>query len=183
MLPGLLGNLDTTTAHTIALALNANPDVTDLLLQELDPAFVVGILERNQDFLVGLISNLDGSVIAGAINAEFAVDPDQSLMMRLLGSPDFSGADLAELLNTAGYDFLVDLLSNLDGEVIAAAINATGEEFLTKLVAFLDPYVIAATVNADRIPNYAVGIPGGGITDLNIHLYVFAALGLSLIHI
>ncbi len=188
MLPGLLQQLDATTAHTIALALNANPDMTSLLLQELDPAFVARILADNSDFLAGMISNLDGSVIADAINAEYAMHnvgpvehPELSLVGRLLASPDFSGADLAELLNVAGYDFLVDMLSNLDPGPIAAAINNSGEAFLTKLVAFLDPDLVVAAIKADRTPNYIAGIPGGGVKDLNVHLYVYKAMGSPLI--
>ena len=187
MIPDLLKTLDATTAHTIALALNANPSMTSLLLKELKPAFVAGLLKDNSLFLSGLISNLDGAVIANALNAEYAMHtvsgvehPENSLLGRLFASPDFNGADLADLLDTAGYDFLVDLLANLDGAPIAQAINNAGQAFLTEFIAYLNPDLILNVIRADRDPVSPTGDGGGGIKDLNIKIYVYELAGLPI---
>ncbi|NPV60527.1 MAG: hypothetical protein HPY75_12825, partial [Actinobacteria bacterium] len=128
----------------------------------------------------GLLSNLDGAVVARAINAEYALHPGSSLIERLLSSPHMSGADIADLLNRAGYQFLVDLLVNLDPGPIAQAVNNAGEEFLTDLLAFIDPDLVVGILRADQDPDYTIGRRGGAIKDLNIHLYVYAAIGLPL---
>jgi hypothetical protein len=60
MLQAVMGELDATTGHTIALALNANPDMTSWMLEALDAGVVADLLNDNSAFLSGLISNLDG---------------------------------------------------------------------------------------------------------------------------
>jgi len=62
--------LDATTALSIAMAMKANPDMTSWLLQELDPSTLTSLLFDNPDVIIGLVSSLDGSVIADAVNAE-----------------------------------------------------------------------------------------------------------------
>ena len=39
---------------------------------------------------------------------------------------------------------------------------------------------MVAAIKADRMPNYIAGIPGGAVKDLNIHLYVYFAMGLPI---
>jgi len=52
------------------MAMKANPDMTSWLLQELDPSTLTSLLFDNPDVIIGLVSSLDGSVIADAVNAE-----------------------------------------------------------------------------------------------------------------
>ncbi|MBC7231074.1 MAG: hypothetical protein H5T74_11880 [Actinobacteria bacterium] len=141
---------------------------------------VTGLLSDHPDVISGMLSDLDGEVVARAINTEYARHPGSSLIERLLGSPHMSGADVADLLNRAGYQFLAGLLANLDPEPVAEAVNNAGEEFLTDLLAFMDPDLVVGLCRADRDPDYKAGIRGGALKDLNIHLFVYAAIGLPL---
>ncbi|MDI7251743.1 MAG: hypothetical protein QME89_04205, partial [Actinomycetota bacterium] len=102
-----------------------------------------------------------------AVNAEYAMHPGSSLLERLL--PLMSGADLAELLNDYGYQFLVDLLSNLDGAPVASALNSpAGETFLTELLAFMDPDLVVDLIKAEPDwPN------GGAVKELVVHIFVY----------
>jgi hypothetical protein len=153
MIKAVMDKLSANTAQTIALALNANPDMTRFLLKYLNPDTLAAVVNQNAilqpkssptdagNFLAGLISNLDGSVIASAMNDEYT-QTGSSLIYRLLTSPDMNGANLANTLNYYGSNMLLGLINNLDGKMVADAINNNpgAKTFLTNLVAYLDPY-------------------------------------------
>jgi hypothetical protein len=96
-------------------------------------------------------------VIAGAINAEAAMQPaGQSLIERLL--PLTNGKTMADLLNQYGYQFLVDLVGSLDGKQIGAALNTdAGEHFLAEFIAYLDPYTTVNLIKGEA------DFPNGGL--------------------
>jgi hypothetical protein len=153
MIRSVMAQLDADTAATIAWALNANPQMTTWLLQALDPGIVAGLLNANPDLIASLLSNLDGEVIADALNAEYARHPGSSLIERILGSDYMSGANLANSLDAYGFDFLRDLMANLDGTVIAGAINGNpgAIDLVGDLVAWMNPYFVKELVNRSDI--------------------------------
>jgi hypothetical protein len=151
MIQSLVAQLNPDTAQTIALALNANPDMTHWMLGALDPHVVADLLNGNPSFLSNLISNLDGRVIANAINEEYKMHPGNSFLERLMSAmvTQQAGRTLAETLNDYGYDFLLGLINNLDGAVVASAINGNpgAKRFMTDLLSYLDPYDVVALIN------------------------------------
>jgi hypothetical protein len=180
MIPALMGELNPTTAQTIAMAMNANPEMTSYLLQDLDPSTVTAVLSNkdNQDAIIGLISHMDGSVIAKALNAEYDL-PGESLVERMI--PFMSGVEIADILSEFGYEFLVDLMTHLDGRMVARALNNAGEDFLSQLIAFIDPDFVIDLINAEANPDYSVGELGGAIKNLNFEIFIYMTkLGIGL---
>ncbi len=158
ILQAAVGQLNATTAATIAQAMNNNPGLMEGMLDPvdgLDAGVLAEAVNTNGPFLTGLISNLDGSVIANALNAEAGIHSkpdDRPFLERLLGEMD--GAALADTLSNYGYAFMVELLGSLDGQVVAEALNgvdAQGKHNLAEMIAYLNPYVIRDVLNQQSV--------------------------------
>jgi len=197
MVSAILGELNSTTAQTLASALNANPDLLKLMLREIDPAVLADVLNQNAvlppktsptapvNFIANLLANLDGKVIAQAINDEQA-QTGSSIIYRIMTSPNSTGANIANTLNFYGYQFMVDLLSNLDGSIMAHAINNAGKRFLSELIAFLNPDLVVNLIRAEPNPVYEPSndpsqwVRGGVIKELNLNVFNFmTSLGIG----
>jgi hypothetical protein len=181
MIPAVMQQLSPATAQTMALAMNANPEMTSWLLQELEPSTVTGLLFDNSDVIIDLIGNMDGSVIAEAVNAEYDMHPGSSLIERMI--PTMSGAEIADLLSEFGYEFLVELMANLDGGMVARALNNAGQDFLSELIAFFDPDLFIDMLDAEGVPDFYGGSAGmgGSIKNLNISIFIYMTdLGIGL---
>ncbi len=161
---GLMGALDANTAAVIAQGMNNKPELADAMIKELNDgpglAMIANAINNNSAFLAGLISNLNGGVIAGALNGEYAMRSPQipSLLERIM--PQMNGADLAKTLNDYGHDFLLGLISNLDGAVVAQGMNNltdAGKTKVAQLIAYMDPYLIADLVNQTATGAYITG--------------------------
>jgi hypothetical protein len=91
-----------------------------------------------------------------------------------MASPSSTGASIANTLNFYGYQFMVDLLANLDGTIIAHAVNNRGEKFLSELIAFLNPDLIVNMIRAEPNPVYEPASDpsrwqrGGLVKELNL---------------
>jgi hypothetical protein len=169
LIKGVLANLNATTGVTIAIALNANQKMTEWMLGALDPKGIADLLKDNTPFLSSLISNLDGSVIAEAINQEYQAsrnEPDDKPFLEALMA-EMNGADTAKLLNEYGFNFISGLVENLNGEMVAKAINESPKavDFLSELIAYMDPYDVAALTSRSN--------PNGALKDLWIYVVVY----------
>jgi hypothetical protein len=181
----IIQELNPTTAQIIASAVNTNPDLLKVMLEELDPGTLADVLNKNAllppktsptgpaNFMANLLANLDGKVIAQAINDEWS-QTGSSIIYRIMTSKSSTGASVANTLNYYGYRFIIDLLSNLDGGIMAQAINDTGEKFLSELFAFLNPDLAINLIRAEPNPVYEPANDpsqwqrGGLIKELNL---------------
>ena len=124
-----------------------------------------------------MISNLDGSVIANAINEEANITGHASIIERML--TELSGAKIAQLLNEGGYEFLKELILHLEGAPLARALNAAGETFLTELLTYMDPQIVVDIFNYGP-PLVSGALQGSAIRELVVRLYVYRLIGIPL---